>query len=391
MRPIPLVDSPQIFSSFWLAGFESGSQINQAGMRLDMIASTQHDRQVEADYARLRSIGITTARDAARWHLIDRAGHYDFSSFAPMLEAAQRQRIQVIWALCHYGWPDDVDVFAPAFVDRFARFSRAVARFVREHTDGVPYYTPINEMSYLAWAAGDAAYFHPFASGRGYELKMQLTRAAIAAMEEVWAVDRRARFVHVDPIIHIAPQRGREDLADEVEARRLGQFQSADMLVGRMEPHLGGHPRYLDIVGVNFYHNSEWEYPGGLWLGWAYKPLDDRWRPPHQILAEVYARYGRPLFIAETSHYGAGRAAWLRFMMDEVGQAWALGVPIGGVTLFPVLDRHDWDRLDHWHNSGLWDLQPDADGVLRRALNTEYADELRRQQAALEGRRRRAG
>ncbi len=391
MRPLPPADVPQIFDSFWLAGFESGSQINQDGIRLDMIASTQHDRQVEADYARLRSVGITTARDAARWHLIDRGGHYDFSSLAPMVEAAQRQRIQVIWALCHYGWPDDVDVFSPAFVDRFARFARATARFMRDHSDGVPYYTPVNEMSYLAWASGDAKYFHPFASGRGYDLKMQLTRAAIAAMEEVWAVDGRARFVHVDPMIHIAPERGREDLADEVEGRRLGQFQSADMLVGRIEPQLGGHPRYLDIVGVNFYHNSQWEYPSGLWLGWAYKPLDDRWRPPHQILAEVYARYQRPTFIAETSHYGAGRAAWLRFMMDEVEQAWAMGVPIGGVTLFPILDRHDWDRLDHWHNSGLWDLVPDSEGVLRRVLNTEYADELRRQQAQVEDARRKVG
>ena len=391
MRPLPLVDIPQIFSSFWVAGFESGCQINQDRVRLDMIASTQHDRQVDADYVRLRSLGITTARDAARWHLIDRGGHYDFSSLAPMVEAAQRRHIQVIWALCHYGWPDDVDVFSPAFVARFARFALATARFMREHTDGVPYYTPVNEMSYLAWGAGDAQYFHPFQKGRGYELKMQLTRAAIAAMEEVWAVDSRARFVHVDPMIHIVPERGRTDLAAEVEAARLGQFQSADMLVGRMEPQLGGHPRYLDIVGVNFYHNSQWEYPSGRWLGWAYKPLDNRWRPPHQILAEVYARYERPLFIAETSHYGAGRAAWLRFMVDEVEQAWEMGVPIGGVTLFPILDRHDWDRLDHWHNSGLWDLAPDADGVLRRILHGEYADELRRQQARLGERRRKVG
>ena len=45
-----------------------------------------------------------------------------------MLEAARAAGVQVVWDLCHYGWPDDLDVFSPAFVERFARFAGAAAR-----------------------------------------------------------------------------------------------------------------------------------------------------------------------------------------------------------------------------------------------------------------------
>lgn len=373
----------QLFSSFWLGGFESGCQISRSGTRLDMICATEHDIQCDADYALVRTEGITTVRDAVRWHLIDRAGQYDFSSLAPMVEAAERHNVQVIWSLCHYGWPDDVDILTPAFVDRFARFAEAIARFMREHSDGVPYYTPINEPSFLAWAAGEGNYFYPFAREASGQIKRQLARAAIAGMEAIWAVDPRARFVHVDPLIHVTPPLDMPKLADTAERARLAQFEFFDMLAGRVAPDLGGQPRYLDILGANFYHNSQWEYLSGYWLGWSYKPLDIRWRPFSQMLGELYRRYHRPVFISETSHFGDGRAAWLDMIVDEVLQAWDDGTPVGGLCLYPIIDRLDWDRDGHWHNSGLWDIVREEDGRQRRVLCAPYAEAVRRGQRRL--------
>ena len=161
--------TPTIFSSFWMAGFESACHVNGKGRRLDMIAATQHDRFVDADYARLVEVGITSVRDTVRWHLGDRGATFDFSSLDPMLAAASRHGIQVVWDLCHYGWPDGVDIFAPEFVDRFARFCRAVAIHIRQQSDAVPLYTPINEISFFAWAAAEAGWFHPHARHRGGE------------------------------------------------------------------------------------------------------------------------------------------------------------------------------------------------------------------------------
>jgi beta-glucosidase/6-phospho-beta-glucosidase/beta-galactosidase len=361
-----------LFDSFFLAGFESACHINQAGLRLNMLQATQHDQHVSGDYELLRNFNIRTVRDGVCWPLIERAGGYDFSPILPVVEAAREHNIQVIWTVFHYGYPDDLDIFSPAFVDRFARYCTALARFIHNHTERVPFYTPINEISFLAWAAGDVGYIHPFGEGRGMELKRQLIRAAIAGIEALWQVNPQARIVQVEPVIHVMAPRDRPDLVERAAAQRAGQFEAWDMISGQMDPGLGGQPGYLDVMGLNYYHANQWEHPD-LRLRWEDTPRDERWVPLHRLLAEVYNRYQRPLFIGETSHFGIGRGPWLREIYDEVQTAIRLGVPLEGITLYPILDRPDWDDLEHWHNSGLWDLVPDEQGVLQRVLDEDYA------------------
>lgn len=366
-----------LFDSFFLAGFESACHINRAGLRLNMLQLTQHDRQVFNDYELLQSFNIRTVRDGACWPLIDRAGAFDFSSLFPMLEAAKQHNIQVIWNLFHYGYPDGLDIFSPAFVDRFERYCKALATFIHNYTDRVPFYTPINEISFLAWAAGDVGYIHPLEVGRGVELKRQLIRAAIAGIEAIWQVNPEARIVQVEPVINVLTPRDQPELAEQAAAQHASQFEAWDMLAGQAEPELGGQPKYLDIMGVNYYYSNQWEYPGHYRLRWDENPRDERWVPLHQLIAEVYDCYQRPIFIGETSHFGVGRGPWLREIYEEVKTAIRNGVPLEGVTLYPIIDRPDWDNLDHWHNSGLWDLIPDEQGVLQRVLNEQYAVVLR--------------
>ena len=174
----------------------------------------------------------------------------------------------------------------------------------------------------------------------------------------------------------------RPDLSDAADVHRRSQFESWDMLAGIQAPELGGHPRYLDIMGVNFYHSNQWEY-GGERLRWEDTPRDPRWQPFHRMLAEVYDRYRRPLFIGETSHIGVGRADWLREIAAELWSANDSGIALEGVCLFPIIDRMDWNDENHWHNSGLWDLKRRRDGGLERVLHLEYAQELRHSQALL--------
>ena len=48
-----------------------------------------------------------------------------------MVRSARKSNVQVIWDLCHYGWPEGLDIFGPEFVDRFASMpggSRAVIK-----------------------------------------------------------------------------------------------------------------------------------------------------------------------------------------------------------------------------------------------------------------------
>jgi beta-glucosidase/6-phospho-beta-glucosidase/beta-galactosidase len=366
-----------------MGGFEGACHVNRLNTRLDLIAATQHDVLAASDYRLMNGTGLGTVRDGVRWPLIDRGASYDFSSFLPMLRAAVDEHVQVIWTLCHYGWPDDLDVFSPAWVDRFARYCSAVARVVADNTDEVPFYSPINEISFLSWAAGDAGGFiHPHARGRGNELKRQLVRAAIAGIDAVWQVDPRARIVHVDPVIKVFPRRDQPELAEEARRYNESQFEAWDMLVGAREPNLGGAAKYLDIMGLNFYHSNQWEHGGGR-LRWEDEPRDDRWIPLHQLIEGLYRRYQRPICIGETSHFGSGRARWIREIGDEIAAAIRNGIPIEGVCLYPVIDRPDWEDANHWHNSGLFDFTHDPDGTLRRVLNAEYAGALREAQATV--------
>ena len=377
----PKSDQKRMFVSFWMAGFESASHINSQGNRLDMLAGVEHDKRAARDYAMLRPLGIRTVRDGVRWHLIDRGGTHDLSSFLPMLLAAREEEVQVLWTLCHYGWPDDVDVFSAKFVDRFASYARAIATAIHDTSDDVTFYTPINEVSFLSWAA-ERNLVYPFATGRGGELKRQFVRATIAACEAIWQVDSRSRFLHADPVIHVAVPAGRPDLAAEAQAYSESQYEAMDMLAGRSAPDLGGATKYLDIVGLNYYHANQWEHLDGR-LRWEDEPRDSRWLPFRDLIRAWWERYGRPVVISETSHFGAGRAKWIREISFEVFEAINDGVPVEGICLYPILDRYDWEDPSHWHHSGLFDVRRDESPDLDWMLNREYADSVAESQALL--------
>ncbi len=150
LGPSSLLSAPPgLFDSFFMGGFDCATHRRRDGRRLDLTAATHHDVNTAADYRMLGEHGIRTVRDGLRWHLIEIApGCYDWSSFLPMLRAAQQTRTQVIWDLAHWGWLDDIDIWTSAFIDRFARFARAAAQVVRGETDTVPFYVPVNEISF---------------------------------------------------------------------------------------------------------------------------------------------------------------------------------------------------------------------------------------------------
>ena len=359
-----------LFQSYFQGGFECSTHRLGNGRRLDIIESSEHDRFAEADYRQLAGMGIRTVRDGFRWHRIEPVpGHFDWSSIDPMLQAARRSGTQVIWDLLHYGWPDDVDIWRPQFVNRFAGFARAAAQRVKDSSDQVPFYCPVNEISFSAWGGGDAGYLNPFARGRGFELKVQLTQAAIAAMHAVLDVDPRARFVHADPAINVVRAHDRPHEFWAAEGHRQAQYQAWDMIAGHSWPQLGGTPRLLDIIGINYYSNNQWIHGG--------PPMDighPHYRPLHRLLMEIYGRYGRPLMLAETGIEFDRRPAWLGYVAAELETARAKGVPVEGLCLYPVLNHFGWDD-DRPCQNGL--LEHERVGG-KRMVYQPLADELAR-------------
>jgi hypothetical protein len=330
---------PSVFGSFFMAGYECATHRRRDGRRLDLLAGTGHGRWAAEDYRRQAALGIRCARDGLRWHLIEtRPGHYDWSSFLPMLRAARDTGIQVVWDLAHYGYPDDLDIWRPEFVERFARFSGAVARLMVDEGIEVPFYSPINEISFWSWAGGDVGYFNPTAYGRGQELKHQLIRASIASIEAIREHAPNARFVQCDPLINVMPTSNRPDEIDNAERHRLSQFEAWDLLSGRIWPGLGGREDYLDIIGANFYPHNQW-YSNSERIFRGHP----QYRPLAGMLAELQQRYQRPILLAETGAEADDRVPWLHYVSDQLGLALARGVAIQGLCWYPYLDYPGWD------------------------------------------------
>jgi hypothetical protein len=364
-----------LFDSFFLAGFECSEHVLDNGTRLDLLTSTRHIELAAGDFARLRSVGIRSCREGVSWLRSERMpGQFDFSSMVERLKIARAHGVRVIWDLMHFGWPEHVDIFASNFAARFAAYARAVAETLAKHPE--PHtFTPINEMSFLAWAGGDAARMNPFQLGRGMELKAQLVAATIAAIESIRSVLPHARFLQAEPLIHIAHDPTRPETRELAARESAAQYQALDMLAGREWKLLGGQPDMLDLVGLNFYPDNQFTRERTtIWRD------DLRYRPLSDLLLEAYHHYDqRPLVLSETGAEQDERAGWLRYVADECFVALERGCELHGVTLYPILNHPGWLNDRHCHN-GLWDY---ADAAGEREIYEPLAAELRKQEPRL--------
>lgn len=372
-----------IFSTFWQAGYEGADHINPQGIPLSLNTTTGHLLRVQEDYAALAPFSIATVRESVGWRLTETPQGYDFTDVAARMEAAREHGVQVCWTLCHYGWPDGLSLFSADFVPRFARFCGALARFLAPYYDQPPVYSPVNEISFMSWGIEVGVFPCPDRpeSGVADAAKRQLIRATIAACDAIWEADSRARILHCDPIIHVISRDADPEAQAAARACSDAQFQAWDMLSGRLAPELGGAPRYLDMIGANYYHSNQWEDTTHYRLPWH---LGDRRRKPlHEMLYELHQRYQRPILLAETSHVGSGRSAWVRHITAHVAQAQLSGADICGICLYPIVDRPMWEDPTHWTQSGLWDLDLSGPDPTARRLHAPYAAALLQAQRTL--------
>lgn len=362
-------------NSFFWAGFECSTQRRSDGVRLDLTASTGHDRQPLRDYELARQAGLGICRDGLRWFRIDQGGgRYDWSSADPMIEAAARAGVTVAWDLCHFGWPDDLDIWSDDFSRRLADFAVAASERIARCSGKPAWLCPINEISYFAWAAGDADLMAPGLQQNSYQLKKQLVRAAIAAAKALRSASPLTRFLWAEPAICVHPA-GLDDHAT-AQARNFhaAQFQAYDMLMGRLHPELGGADWIAPFIGINYYPYNQWVYGGA-----ALNRHDPQYRPLSTVLLEYHDRYRRPIVLTETGAEGIDRVSWLRYVAEEIRAAQALGVQIDAACLYPITDYPAWSGERHCI-SGLFS-SVDARG--KRAIHAPLLWELQTQQALM--------
>ncbi len=368
-----------MFRSFFLGGFECATGYNRSRQWIDQIAATQHDRHLDEDYARVRRAGIESVREGIRWPLVDRAGRYDFTEIGNMLRASRKHKLELLFDLFHYGYPPGVDIFGENFADRFAEYCYHVARYIERNSEGPFYFTTVNEPSYFAWAAGEQGIFAPHAIGRGDELKYSLVRAAIQGTNAIWSIIPDAQIISIDPVCSVVSS----DPGLSAAAEHFNQnavFQSLDMIAGRLAPELGGSPKHLGILGINYYSNNQWELDTCVTLA----ENDARRIALRDILQRVHDRYRVPLFISETSHADEKRSQWLHYITNEVIASLEAGIPIGGICIYPILGMPEWHDREQWVRFGLWDLYPNEDGNLIRHLHLPLQETLAKSQLRIE-------
>lgn len=373
------------FRSFWMGGYECTDKLNTFGNRVDFLNITGHLDMVDQDYKDIAQFNIKTVREGVRWSQVEKRPYdYNWNDIRTMILSGQRHGIQQIWDLCHFGFPDDLTPLHPMFARRFAAFCRAFVQFYRTI---IPYgtliITPINEVSFLSWLGGDARGTSPYCINMGWEVKYRLMKAYIEGVAAARAIDPAVRILTTEPLVNMVPPcNATDEQAAFAAVQHEHQFQVLDILSGKICGELGGKPEYLDILGFNYYYNNQWICNTGQFLPWANEEADPRWRSFSSLLQECYCRYNRPMVLSETSHPGEHRPNWIENIANESVLLLEAGIPLWGICLYPIIDRPDWDKLDIWHNSGLWDAEV-VDGVYQRILYQPYADALLRSQARL--------
>ena len=355
-----------LFASFFQAGFECSSHRRRDGVRLDLIRATGHDRHVLNDYRQCHELGFRTLRDGLRWHLIEKApGKYDWSSWLPMLEAAEQVGLQIIWDLFHYGSPDHIDQAADDFPRRFADFAVAALEMRETVTRRAPTVCPLNEINFMAWAIDERYFPHVGPDQRGW-FKAHLVRTAIASAKAIKQRWPDSTIVWAEPLIHIAPHDRRRATIRAAEANLRGMYEAYDWILGWAKPELGGDPSLADVVGVNFYPHNQWYYKGPtIPMGHhEYRPLAD-------MLAEFSERYGKPVFISETGAEGTGRPAWLHYVCDEVREALGRGIQVEGICLYPITAYPGWDNSRHCDVGLFSSIQSDGGRHVYQPLRAE--------------------
>jgi hypothetical protein len=372
-----MTDSP--FQSFWWGGYECTDQLNAFGNRVDFLPLTGHLQLLEEDYTDLGQFNVKTVREGIRWAHIEKTPyHYDWSTVKTMLDAGQRHGIQQVWDMCHFGFPDDLTPLHPMFARRFAALCRAFVDFYRsERPEGVLIVTPINEVSFLSWAGGEVRATSPYGVRLGWEVKYALMRAYIEGVVALREADPGIRILTTEPLVNVvAPHNATPQQKREAKQHHEWQYQATDILAGRVSPELGGRPEFMDIIGFNYYYDNQWDVTTHHRLGWNDPHPDSRWRNLRELLKEGHRRYNRPVALTETSHPGIDRPLWLKMIGRECAAAIQQGVPLLGACIYPMVDRPDWDFLDNWHHSGMWDATLRPDGPPQRVLHEPSAEAL---------------
>jgi beta-glucosidase len=355
----------------WAVGIEDTmipSRLRGGGV-LNEYDLTEHRSRWREDVALAVDVGATAIRYGLPWGEVNAVdGQFVWEWSDEVIDHVASLGLEIILDLVHYGTPSWLE---DGFVDR--RYPEAIAAYggaLAERYKGVVRsYTPLNEPLVTASFCGLRGVWPPYLTGdAGWAAVIasvidgiqQTTRAIRAA-------DGDAQIVHVeavqlyhteDPVLEPEVEQwqrrsllptslllGQLGAEDDMWSWLLRHGVSGDTLVrlqaGGISP---------DVLGLNYYPElspRELVHRGDQILHVAH---DRGGEGLATAIRTFHQSYGLPMMITETAVEGDGAhiADWLDEAVDTLQALRVEGIPVVGLTWWPLFDFVDWS----WASGG---------------------------------------
>jgi beta-glucosidase/6-phospho-beta-glucosidase/beta-galactosidase len=396
---------------WWITGFE-GTAIPQ--IDADEYEWTQHYRFWEEDLELVKqNLGVKYLRYTIPWYLVNPAkGVFKWDWTDRVMDKAAALELELILNPIQFGTPMWMkEEFGNPDYPEYA--TEYIAELARRYGHQIKFYTPHNEPFIAALFCGDLGNWPPYWKGLNNYTRLldNICRQIVMSVEAIKQSVPDSVMIHVEAGEYFSTRQKISWIIEDVQLRNERRFLCYDLISGRVNDD---HPlsnwllRYgmpeqslrwfqdraieLDVVGVDFYpHCEAWlEYDGqeliqhrdnALNIVQAFKETRDSVKVKELanlplsmsgLLRQYYKRYGRPVMLTETDFSGLAehKSLYLEYCMQEIKRLREEGVPVLGYTWWPVLDHLNWHAAlferDHIHPVGLWELQKQEDGTMRR-------------------------
>lgn len=373
-----------------MTGFES---TYMPGIGTDVLTGTRHNERFRHDLELVAGLGIRMIRYPASWNYVAcRAGIYDWDLLDRKLDAVQALGLTPILDLVHHtALPDIIlpDGFAsPDLPERLADFSAACAARYPWITN----YTLFNEPYLTTQFCGEFGIWFPHHKGTQSFVTMLLNvgRAIVQSAELLRETIPGVCLMQPDTCErHVALDSGNAEAVRRAAFANQKRFLADDLLNGLI---LEDHPLYgylrdngacedalawfrgrrspIDIRGLDYYRQSEWEVIDGTDSRWA------KTRVGFAAVAQDYVqRYRIPVMLSETNYFGTSdeRCAWFDAMLSQYVKLQDGGADVRGFCWFPFVSSTDFQHmLMQYRNDvdpvGIYDLDAERWERLRTGL-----------------------
>lgn len=324
-----------------IVGVECGFPLKSGNKRIDELEKTQHYTYFASDLLKAKGLGIDMIRYGIPWHRVEpQKGRWDWNWVDGALDLIHRLDIIPIVDLCHFGTPDwlaEQGGFAsPDFASHLADYAEVFAR----RFPHVTYYTIINEPLITARFCGREGFWHPFRKDAFELMTGHLADGIIQSVTRIREIRPHALMMQNDVCEHHSA--GDPVVQSKVNALNAERFLFWDKTEG-----------YWDIVGLDYYPwNEEIHFKRNRRKVGHYRGL-------YQVAKDYWARYKRPLLLAETDQAGTieARLSWMEQTLEDCQRLNAEGIPVLGYTWWPLIDNINWGafkKVDTPDNAGLY-------------------------------------